>query len=300
MKSNVNVRKTPTTSSSIITKLSQNDIVTRIEKYSAEANGYYWDKVRLENGTIGYIATNYLTTNIKGFTLQSTNATLMIGKTCNIKINQSNIGKITYKSSNTKIATVNSSGKVTAKNYGTAKIYVTALGMTQIFTVKVRRVPTKVKLSATNKTLGVGEKYTISVKLSPSGAMYGGITYKTSNEKVATVSKTGEIIAKKPGTATITVKTINGKTAKIKITVKKAPSKIKLNAKTKTIKKNKTYQLKASLPSGSAGNIKYTTSNKKIATVNSKGKITANKKGTTYITAKTYNGKTAKIKITVK
>ena len=298
--SSVNIRKSPTTSASIIAKLNENDIVTRIEKYSAYANGYYWDKIKLSDGTVGYIATNYITTALKTFTLKSSKATLIIGNKHYIETNENNIGTITYKSSNSKIAKVNSKGKITAKAYGTAKIYVTALGQTKTFTVKVRKAPTKVKLSATKKTLGIGEKYTISVKLSPSGAMYGGITYKTSNSKVATVSKTGEIIAKKKGTATITVRTINGKTAKIKVTVKKAPSKIKLNAKSKTIKKNKTYQLKATLTSGSAGAIKYTTSNKKIATVNSKGKITAKKKGTAWITAKTYNGKTAKIKITVK
>ncbi len=298
--SSVNVRKSPTTNSSIITKLSQYDIVTRTEKYSAEANGYYWDKIKLANGTEGYVATNYLTASIKGFSLKSTAEKIMIGKTYNIRINQSNIGTVTYKSSNTKIATVNSSGKVTAKAYGTAKIYVTVLGQTKTFTVKVKKVPTKVKLSATKKTLGIGEKYKISVSLSPSGAYYGGITYKSSNTKVATVSSSGKVTAKKKGTAWITVKTINGKTAKIKITVKKAPRYIKLNAKSKTIKKNKTYTVKAKLPSGSAGGITYKSSNNKIATVSSKGKIKAKKKGTVYITAKTYNGKTAKIKIKVK
>ena len=86
----------------------------------------------------------------------------------------------------------------------------------------------------------------------------------------------------------------------IKIVVKKAPSKITLNAKSKTLKKNKTFQLKVKLPSGSAGRITYTSSNNKIATVSSKGKIKAKKKGKATITAKTYNGKKAKIKIVVK
>lgn len=300
----VNVRNSPTTSGSVITKLSQNEIVTRIEKYSASANGYYWDKIKLSNGTIGYIATNYLTTNIKqdvkDFSLASSNATIMIGNTYQIKINQSNVGTVKYKSNNTKVATVSASGKITGKAYGTAKISVTALGKTKTFTVSVRKKPTKVKLSASKKTLGVGQTYTISKTVSPSGAYTGGITYKSSNSKVATVNSSGKITAKKKGTATITVKTANGKTAKIKITVKKAPTYIKLNAKSKTIKRNRTYTVRARLTSGSAASIKYTSSNSKVATVSSSGKIKGKKKGTAYITAKTHNGKTAKIKIRVK
>ena len=68
----------------------------------------------------------------------------------------------------------------------------------------------------------------------------------------------------------------------------------------KTITKGKTYTLKPQLyPSGAIAKITYTTSNKSIATVDSKGKITAKKKGTAVITVKA--GKfTAKCKVTVK
>ncbi len=298
--STVNVRKSPTTSSSIVGKLSKYDTATRIEKYSDCANGYYWDKIKLSNGKTGYVATNYITKDVKTLKLKSSSANVMIGNTYKIKTKDSNLGTITYKSSNTKIAKVSSSGKITAKAYGTAKITVKAVGQTKTFTVKVKKKATKVKLSATKKTLGIGEKYTISVKLSPSGSFYGGITYKSSNTKVATVSETGKIKAKKKGTTTITVKTANGKKATVKVTVKKAPTKITLNAKSKTIKKNKTYTVKAKLSSGSAGAITYKSSNTKVAKVNSNGKITAKKKGKATITAKTYNGKTAKIKIKVK
>lgn len=236
----------------------------------------------------------------RDFSLSTSSTTLMIGKTYQIKINQSNVGTVKYKSNNTKVATVSSSGKVTAKAYGTAKITVIALGQSKTFTVYVRKVPTKIKLSSTKKTLGVGQTYTISKTVSPSGAYTGGITYSSSNSKIATVNSSGKITAKKKGTATITVKTANGKTATIKITVKKAPSKITLSAKSKTIKKNRTYTVRARLTSGSAASIKYTSSNSKIATVSSSGKIKGKKKGTAYITAKTHNGKTAKIKIKVK
>ena len=53
-------RKTATTSSKVIATLAKNIKITRIEKKVAYKNGYYWDKVKLANGSIGYIATNYL------------------------------------------------------------------------------------------------------------------------------------------------------------------------------------------------------------------------------------------------
>ena len=83
--------------------------------------------------------------------------------------------------------------------------------------------------------------------------------------------------------------------------MKKAPSKITLNAKKKAVKKGKTYQLKVKLPKNTASNkITYSTSNKKVATVSASGKVKGVKKGIATITAKAFNGKKAKIKITVK
>ena len=236
VKTTVNLRTNPTTTSNIITKLQQDEMLTRTEKYVTYANGYYWDKVKLSSDTVGYVATNYITTNIKNIT------------------NDTNVSNI-----------VNNISKIT--------------------------------ISASNKTLGVKEKYQINYSVIPKNE---SVTFSSSNNNVATVNKNGKVTARKKGTAYITAKINDEKTAKIKIIVKKAPTKITLNAKSKTIKKNKTFNLKAKLSSGSAGKITYSSSNSKIAKVNSKGKITAKKKGTTYITAKTYNGKKAKIKIKVK
>jgi len=61
---NVYVRSAPSTSGTILATLKEYTIATRIEKNSSYANGYYWDKVKLSDGTIGYIVTNYLSSNI--------------------------------------------------------------------------------------------------------------------------------------------------------------------------------------------------------------------------------------------
>lgn len=81
-----------------------------------------------------------------------------------------------------------------------------------------------------------------------------------------------------------------------------APSTIKLNYTKRILAKGKSFTLKATLSkSGTYGrNLTYTSSNKKIATVNSKGKVVAKKKGVAYITVKTGNLLTMKCKVTVK
>lgn len=56
----LNVRSGPGTTYDVVTSVAQGTIVTRIRKSVATANGYTWDKIRLDNGTEGYVATNYL------------------------------------------------------------------------------------------------------------------------------------------------------------------------------------------------------------------------------------------------
>ena len=57
---NCNIRSAPTTSSAVVATVSNGTVLTRVRKGVATANGYTWDKVILDNGTQGYIATNFL------------------------------------------------------------------------------------------------------------------------------------------------------------------------------------------------------------------------------------------------
>lgn len=208
-----------------------------------------------------------------------------------------------WTSSKKSVATVDKNGKITATSKeGTAVITVTlASGKTAKVTVTVKMIRTT-KLTKVPKTLSLttGKKYTLKPVVTPSNSQEK-ITYKSSNTKIATVSSTGVITAKKVGKVTITVQSGKQK-ATVTLTVKKAPvlKAIKNVPPKKTITKGKTYTLKPQLyPSGAIAKITYTTSNKSIATVDSKGKITAKKKGTAVITVKA--GKfTAKCKVTVK
>ena len=147
-------------------------------------------------------------------------------------------------------------------------------------------------LNATSIKLGVKETYQLA-------AADKGYTYKSSNNKIAKVSSKGLITAREAGTATITVKNSKGQKATCKVTVKKAPKKITLNKSKMTLEKGDVYQLKATLPSGSyARKLTWTSSNKKVAKVNSKGKVTAVGKGTATITVKTVGGVKATCKVT--
>ncbi len=152
----------------------------------------------------------------------------------------------------------------------------------------------KIKVIKKKATVGLTEKYSVKTK---------NCTYVTSNKKIATVSSKGVVSTKKTGTVTIQAVNKNGKEiTEFKITVKKKPTKIsKVTPAKKTLKKGKTCKLKVTLPKGTASNqLKFTSSNKKVATVSSAGVVKAKKKGKAVITVKTFNNKSKKVKITVK
>ena len=164
--------------------------------------------------------------------------------------------------------------------------------------------PTSVKLNRGTLTLGVGEKYGLIKTVSPSSANQT-CTWSSSNSSVASVDSSGKVTAKKSGTANITVKTTNGKTATCKVTVKPAPTSVKINPASLTLGKGEKYTISQSANSGSyAWGFSWSSSNTSVATVTkgsaNKATVTAKGVGTATITIKTYNGKTAQCKVTVK
>ena len=137
-----------------------------------------------------------------------------VGKKATIKVTKTKVtGKVTFKSSNKKVATVNSKGVITGKKAGKTVITVKVGKYTKKLTVKVKKP--SFKLVKSSVKLKKGKKTTIRVKAAP----VSKVTYKTSNKKVATVNSKGVVTAKKKGTAKITVK-CNGITRTFKVTVK--------------------------------------------------------------------------------
>ena len=85
--------------------------------------------------------------------------------------------------------------------------------------VQLQVVPTSVALNKTTLTLDTGKTSTLKATVYPSNVANKKCTWRSSNTSVATVDKNGKVTAKASGTATITVKTSNGKTATCKVTV---------------------------------------------------------------------------------
>lgn len=163
---------------------------------------------------------------------------------------------------------------------------------------------TKITLKAKKITIGKGESLQISnyVTATPTNTTEYFL-YSSNKPSVANPNSKGSLKGAKAGTAKITISTPSGKATPVTltVTVKKAPSSVKAKAGKKTLKKGKTTKVTAVLPKNSASNkITFQSSNKKIATVNSKGVVKAKKKGTVKIKVKTFNGKTGTVKIKVK
>lgn len=153
--------------------------------------------------------------DVTGVTLNKTSATITKGYTTTLTATVSPSGannSVIWSTSDSSVATVSSTGKVTAKKAGTAKITATTVegGYTATCQIAVtEKTVTGVKLNRTSLSLDVGSTSTLTATISPSGAN-SSVTWSSSDPSVATVSSTGKVTAVKAGTATIMVKTASG------------------------------------------------------------------------------------------
>lgn len=161
-------------------------------------------------------------------------------------------------------------------------------GRQETRTVGSSLTPT-IKLNATSIKLKVKQSTT---KVQVSGLAAGDRvqSWTTSNKKVATVTSRGKITAKKTGKARIIITLASGKKAVVNVTVQKTAvktTKISGLKRSVVLKRRQKLTLKPVIsPITSVEKVTYKTSNKKVATVNSRGVITAKKKGTAKITVK--------------
>ena len=216
-------------------------------------------------------------------------ATVYTGKTKALKATTNDSdATVTFKSGNTKVATVSSKGVVKGVKAGTAVI--TAKVGNATATCKVTVKASTIKFAKASVTIYKGKTATVKATATPSAT----VKYTSSNTKVATVSSKGVVKGVKAGTVTITAKAGTLKTT-CKVVIKNpAFSLVKSSA---TIKKGKTTTIRSK--AAPAGKVTYTSSNKKVAAVNSKGVVKGIKKGKATITVKC-NGITKKFVVTVK
>ena len=220
--------------------------------------------------------------------LNKSSSSIYKGKTTTLKATTSYRTKVTWKSSNSSIATVSSTGVVTGKKAGTAYIYANAYGKSVKCKVTVKN-PT-ITLNKSKATAYAGKSYTLKAATS----YRTKISWKSSNTKIATVDSKGMVKLKKAGKVTISA-TAFGKKVNCVLTVKNPT--LKVSKASVSIYRKKSYTVKATAVPG--GKVSWSSSNKAIATVSSSGKITGMKKGTAYVYAKIHGLKKT-IKVIVK
>ena len=234
------------------------------------------------------------------------------GNTCTLKAtvyptNAKN-KKVSWKASNKNI-TVNQNGKVTAKKLGTSKIKVTAKdGSKKSATVLVvvgKKVK-KITLNKTSVTLNNNRTYKLKKSISNKNAVYKAVQWKSTNTKIATVNSNGVVKGLKRGSCYVvaTAKDGSKKSAKCKVTVRQLVTKLSYNKKTQktSVDVGKTIKFNVVVSPSNANNkgLVFSTSNKKVATVNSKGIIKGLKSGKVVITAKAKDGSKKVVKFNIK
>ena len=168
--------------------------------------------------------------SVSSVTLNKRSLTMQVGKTqtlsVTVKPTNADIRNVIWTSSNTKVATVDSKGKVKAIGKGTATITATAAdgsGKNAACKVTVvKKIVTGVTITGKANTVNVKKTLTLRATVKPTNADINGVTWKSSNTKVATVDSNGKVCGIKKGTVTITAtaKDGSGKKDTMKVTVK--------------------------------------------------------------------------------
>ncbi|MSS14415.1 hypothetical protein FYJ35_05060 [Lachnospiraceae bacterium Oil+RF-744-WCA-WT-11] len=208
-----------------------------------------------------------------------------------------------WESSDRKILTVsgkfNGTCTIRARKKGRATITATAASGLQITAlVKVQKGIVKTRAIAglpSTVSLKKGQRVRLNPVLSPLTSQ-NPVTYKSSSTKIATVSRTGRIRGVAPGRCKVTV-TSGKASVKVTVTVTGVDAVAIRNVRTAyTLKKGRKRQLYPKLtPANATSRIRYKSSNKKVVTVSSTGKLTAKRKGTATITVRAVNLESASI-----
>ena len=251
----------------------------------------------------------------KKIVLNVTKKTMNVGQTTTLKVKKvspSNASKsVKYSTSKKSVATVDSKGKIKAKAAGTATITVTSKSNSKVKAtckVTVKQPVKEIRISKSVLAVQKGKTVNIKATVKPKNASNKKLKYKTSNKKIATVNSKGKVKAIKNGTVTITVTAADGSKKKATCKVGVYTAKIKkatVSPSKKTLNVGKTVTLKTKIKSPSKGAVNlftWTSSNKKVASVDAKGKVKALKAGTATITGTAADGSKKKVtcKITVK
>ena len=249
-------------------------------------------------------------------TVNPTSVTLEKGATVTLELNVTVSGKITDKtvkwtSSNENVAKVDSNGKVTAVNTGSATITATSNAdknqkATCAVEVKAAVAAVKsVKLNKNTMELAVNETSQLTATVDPAEANQE-VVWNSSNSSVASVSEAGVVTAHKAGEATITATSKDGsKSDSCKVTVKAADvpvESVEIDPNSLELEEGKTATLsfKVIPPEAKVNSISWSVEIQDVADVNNSGRVSAKKAGETTVTVTINGSKTATCRVVVK
>ncbi len=234
-------------------------------------------------------------------TVSPTSKFMKVGKTFYVKATVTGTPnkKVKWKSSKKKVATVTSGGKVKAKKLGTAYITATARDGSGAFArckVRVVRMAKKLTLNKYSATVLVGDTLKLKAKITPKNATIKKVKWSTSDKTIAEVDSTGRVLGVAEGIVKIKAKTTDGsnKTATCIVKVREPVEATGVTVADSeiTIAKGRAKQsgIVAS-PVNTTTKIRYYSDNKKVATVDKRGKIRTKRVGQATIYGETANGK---------
>ena len=245
----------------------------------------------------GVSATCNVTVIKDSISIGNENVTLFTGESSTLKTNARKGSEVVWSSSDSDVVTVDSTGKLESKKEGYATVTVSQNDTSDTCEVYVFDTVTDIDEETINlRTKGEDKTYTIVPEVF---GRKNKVQWKSSNNKVVSVSSKGKLTAKKAGEADITL-TANDLTDTVHVVVEDYIPTIKLNQDSYNLftKGGNSLQLKV-IVDGISKKVVWTSSNEEVATVNAKGKVTAVGEGSAIITAEA-NGVKASCDINVK
>lgn len=260
-------------------------------RVSAVSSGNATITAQFSQGGRSYSATCQVNVSQTGITLsQYSVSNLYVGGTTNLSASTSPSGQsVSWSSSNSSVATVSNSGRVTAVGAGNATITAQFIygGTTYSESCSVSVIEVSVRISDSSLSMAVGDSEYLSAITSPSGE---NVSWNSSDSSVVSVNNSGRVTASGAGSATITATiTAGGRTYSDSCWVSVIKPSISISDSSLSMTVGDSEYLSATTsPNGQS--VSWSSNNTSVASVNNDGRVSAVGAGSTTITAEIYIG----------
>ena len=292
----------PKDTAGAVTFSSKDPDVVRVDAVSGEIEGVAAGKTRVYgtafNGKKAYVTVKVAPAPTE-LSFESDAVKLGVGMELLTKafMDEGAAGAITYSIQDAKVATYKEGYLKGVRKGNTVLTAETYNGLSADCAVEVVAAPRKVRLPYTELDIGVKQSVRLKPDVGDSASTFG---YTTSDRKTVRVSADGTVTGVKKGSATITVKTYNGKKCKLKVNVVKAPASVELSPESLELSVGESAELSWSFPKGTAAGVTFESSDPAVAQVDREtGVVTGIGAGEAVVTVTTSNGKTDQTAVTV-